>query len=312
MTDESSSQGVLALATTRKRLGFIDRTLDLIELCRPRHIVKNALVLLPLAASSTDLDIAPSLIAFVAFSMMAMAVYAINDTLDAFYDMHDPQKCTRPIASGRVSETAGLRLAGLLAFGSLTLAAGALGSEPTFWLITYCVLSIFYSHIAKEVAIIDVLIVASGFAIRLIVGFSVTGLQDELGWLLAPVFVAACCLAIGKRLVRLTGLPNDVRKRLSPFYTQKRTTWLLILLSNLAVIILAALMSLRWGDLVDQMGLSSLNVAFLAVVGLIAWTQIIYAMLIKSSEPADIFTQDRVIVLALGAGITAVVIERIL
>jgi 4-hydroxybenzoate polyprenyltransferase len=265
-----------------------------------------------LAASNADLDIAPSLIAFVAFSMMAMAVYAVNDTLDAFYDMHDPQKCTRPIASGRVSETAGLRLAGLLAFGSLTLAGSALGFEPTLWLITYFVLSIFYSHIAKDVAVIDVLIVASGFAIRLAVGLSVTGLQDELGWLLVPVFVAACCLAIGKRLVRLTGVPNDVRKRLSPFYTKKRTTWLLILLSNLAVVMLATLVSFRWGDLVDLMGLSAFNLAFLAAIGLIAWTQIIYAMLIKSSEPADIFTQDRVIVFALGAGLSAVIIERIL
>jgi hypothetical protein len=162
------------------------------------------------------------------------------------------------------------------------------------------------------VAIIDVLIVASGFAIRLIVGLSVTGLQDELGWLMMPVFVAACCLAIGKRLVRLTGLPNGVRKRLSPFYTLKRATWLLILLSNLAVAMLASLVSLRWGDLIDQMGLSALNVAFLAAVGVIAWTQIIFAMLIKSSEPADIFTQDRVIALALGAGIAAVTIERML
>jgi uncharacterized membrane protein (Fun14 family) len=75
---------------------------------------------------------------------------------------------------------------------------------------------------------------------------------------------------------------------------------------------LASLVSLRWGDLIDQMGLSALNVAFLAAVGVIAWTQIIFAMLIKSSEPADIFTQDRVIALALGAGIAAVTIERML
>lgn len=312
MPDQACAQRHRGLALAGNGATLAVRVRDLIELCRPRHVMKNVLVLLPLALSGFEVGLAPSLLAFLAFSMMAMAVYAINDTLDAFHDMLHPEKRDRPVASGRVSEAAALRLAGLLALGALALAAVALGVEPAMWLVVYLVLNVFYSHIAKELAVIDVIVVASGFAIRPLVGLSVTSLEAALGWMIAPLFLAAACLATGKRLAKLAGARAGERLRMPAFYTRERAAWLVLLLSNVSVLVLASLVSWNWGMLTRNMEIGALALACLGAAGLIAWTQVVYAMLNQTVEPADIFTRDRLTVTVLVGALATVVLERLL
>lgn len=183
-------------------LEIFQKTRDLITLCRPHHLVKNGLVLLPFALSGFAGDTGSVFVAFVCFSLMAMAVYALNDMLDAFYDMFHPTKCDRPVASGRVSEKEVFALTVCLFFVSLLLSTIVLGFEPTLLLFVYFVLNVFYSQYAKDLAIIDIVIVALGFVLRFLVGLSVTETPEAFSWILAPLFFAAMCMAVGKRLAR--------------------------------------------------------------------------------------------------------------
>ena len=80
---------------------------DYIKLMRPKHYLKNGLILVPLFFSkeinilNKTIDV---LFAFLAFSFISSTIYIINDTMDAEKDRQHPKKCKRPIASGKISK----------------------------------------------------------------------------------------------------------------------------------------------------------------------------------------------------------------
>lgn len=273
---------------------MLGRTTDFISLCRPPHIVKNGVVLLPFIASGFAVGGGASLIAFVAFCLMAMAVYAMNDALDAFYDMMHPEKCHRPVASGRISEIEAFTFAGVLSGTAVFVAGFWLGYEPAFLMILYFILNIFYSQMGKELAIIDMIIVSSGFVLRYLVGLSVTGLEAEFGWLVVPIFLAAMCLAAGKRLAKLSKSTQGSQSRIPSYYTKARVTAITVTISHFAVVITALLISSRWEQLVQTLNFSAVGLYVVGFGVLFIWTRVILALLLQKSEPVDIFTRDKI------------------
>lgn len=292
-TSIQSSADLAPAPATARPFEVSQKTKDLITLCRPHHLVKNGLVLLPFALSGFAGNAGPVLVAFICFSLMAMAVYALNDMLDAFYDMSHPTKCHRPVASGRVSEREVFALTVCLFLSSLVLSFVALGFEPTLLLFVYFVLNVFYSQFAKDLAIVDVVIVASGFVLRFMVGLSVTGTTEAFGWIMAPLFCAALCMAVGKRLAKLLRATDRSTTRISAFYTTKSTTWLAILTSNVAIIVLSILTLHNWDQLIIQMGFSPMGLVAIGLATLFIWTRVLSGMLGNREEPTDIFTRDR-------------------
>lgn len=142
-----------------------------------------------------------SLIAFAAFSLMASAVYCLNDVKDAEVDKLHPTKRLRPVASGDVSILAALILSVILCLSSLAVALFGLSLKPvpaTITLATYTLLNIAYCLRLKHFAIIDVFIVASGFVLRLVAG----GLACDIWlspWIVCITFLLALFLAFAKR-----------------------------------------------------------------------------------------------------------------
>lgn len=289
---ESSANLAPARAAARP-FEVSQKTKDLITLCRPHHLVKNGLVLLPFALSGFSGNAGPVLAAFICFSLMAMAVYALNDMLDAFYDMFHPTKCNRPVASGRVSEREVFALAVCLFLSSFVLSSVALGFEPTLLLFVYFVLNVFYSQFAKDLAIVDVVIVASGFVLRFMVGSSVTETTDTFGWIMPPLFFAALCMAVGKRLAKLLRANDLSTTRIPAFYTKKNTSWLAILTSNVAIIVLSIMTLNNWDQLTLQLGFSPFGLIAIGMATLVIWTRVLSGMLVDSEEPTDIFTRNR-------------------
>ena len=172
----------------------------IIKLLRPKQWSKNVFVFLPLFFDKKFTDchlLALTCLCFVIFSLAASAVYCLNDILDRKADALHPEKCKRPIASGAVSVNAGwtaMAVCALLAVG-LTL---WLLPNLTWLLLSYIVLNIAYSLWLKHVSLIDMLLVASFYVMRVLAG-AITGNIVPSQWIVVMTFLLALFLVLGKR-----------------------------------------------------------------------------------------------------------------
>ncbi|MBL8831412.1 MAG: UbiA prenyltransferase family protein, partial [Rhodospirillales bacterium] len=180
--------------------------LDLIRLARPKHWVKNAFVAAPLFFTPDALDAAnlkAVALAILAFSLAASAVYVFNDFFDRTADRLHPEKRHRPIASGKVAGGTALAFAALLLAGA---GAAALVLPATFGklLAVYVALNVAYSVRLKHVSLLDVLIVAAGFVLRVEAGAFAIGVVPTV-WIVVCTGLLALFLALAKRRDDLTG-----------------------------------------------------------------------------------------------------------
>lgn len=163
----------------------------LIRLMRPHQWLKNAFVLFGLVFSQTWRDpamVQRVLLAFAAFCLIASAVYILNDWKDRADDANHPKKRHRPLASGQVSSAAALVLAAIL-----SAAAVALSYQNRMLLALlgiYLVSNLAYSWWLKQVPVVDVSILASGFMLRLLAGTAAVGIAPSRWLLLTGIFVA--------------------------------------------------------------------------------------------------------------------------
>ena len=127
-------------------------------LMRPEHWVKNLFLFIP-AFFAARLDepsvLYNAMMGFVAFCLIASAVYVLNDMVDATQDRNHPDKNRRPVASGAISIRQAIAILVLLLFFSTALAAYLRASMLIFSLL-YFVINLFYSFSLKHIAIIDI------------------------------------------------------------------------------------------------------------------------------------------------------------
>ncbi len=164
--------------------------LDLVALMRPHQWLKNAFVFAGLMFSQSwgDSAMVPKVLnAFAAFCCFSSLVYILNDWHDRAADLKHPVKRLRPLASGAVQPAAAFVLALLLLAGGLWLAAG---SRTLLVLLgIYLALNLAYSGGLKQVPVVDVAIIASGFMLRLLAGTLAVGIAPSRWLLLAGLFV---------------------------------------------------------------------------------------------------------------------------
>jgi 4-hydroxybenzoate polyprenyltransferase len=179
--------------------------LDLIRLARPKHWVKNAFVAAPLFFTPDAITagtLAAVALAVAAFSLAASAVYIVNDYFDREADRLHPQKRTRPLASGRVSGAAALAFATVLVLAALGLCAFLPAGFGRI-LALYLAINAAYSAKLKHVSLLDVLIVAAGFVLRVEAGAAAAGVAASV-WIVVCTGLLALFLALAKRRDDLT------------------------------------------------------------------------------------------------------------
>jgi len=174
----------------------------LLRLMRPHHWVKNLLVFLPILAAQrvTDVEaLVATVLAAGSFSLMASAIYCANDLHDLDADRRHHRKRRRPLASGMLPVPAAVVAAVLLPVLSLALAhlAGA-----TWVLVAYAVLNVTYTLNLKQRAVIDVLVLAMMYAMRVVAGGVATGILLS-GWLIGFSLFLFLSLALAKRHAEL-------------------------------------------------------------------------------------------------------------
>ena len=177
---------------------------SMVQALRPHQWVKNLIVLVPLLTAHELSDVgllAKGLLAMIAFSVCASAVYVLNDLLDLETDRHHPTKRSRPFAAGDLPLSLGLIACPVL------LAASAVLAWQLSWsfaavLGVYLLLTTSYSWRIKEVPLLDVFFLAGLYTIRLVAGHEATGIPYSF-WLLVFSMFIFLSLALVKRFVEL-------------------------------------------------------------------------------------------------------------
>lgn len=136
------------------------------------------------------------------FCLLSSAVYILNDILDAPRDREHPFKKLRPIAAGQVSTPAAVFMFLLLTMAAL-LGAFLTSSFFLAVMLTYFGLNVLYSLWWKRVPIVDVMVIAAGFVLRVYAGSFVINVHMDV-WFLLTVVSASLFLAVGKRRSELT------------------------------------------------------------------------------------------------------------
>ncbi len=171
---------------------------------RPHHWVKNALVVIPLAAAHQLGDLALLArvgLAFAAFSLCASGLYVINDLLDVESDRRHPTNHRRPLASGELGRTAGVLLTITVWLGAAALAS-RLGVLFAAVLGAYVVLMIAYSLWLKQLVLVDALVLAGGYAARVAAGGVAVAIRPST-WLIPFCVALFYSLALVKRYSEL-------------------------------------------------------------------------------------------------------------
>lgn len=176
--------------------------MDYIKLLRPAQWSKNLFVFLPLFFAQ-DIDNLPRLlavvVAFVALSLASSCIYVLNDMCDVEFDRKHPEKCRRPIASGRVSLPVARGVYTFLLILSVVVVVLFIPSTPMYVVLaTYLLLNHAYSLWLKHIAILDVMIVAFGFVLRVIAG-AVAAKVVPSHWIIIMTFLLALFLVLAKR-----------------------------------------------------------------------------------------------------------------
>ncbi len=183
---------------------------DLVRLARPQDWIKNVFVLLPVPfalQAGTRYTTAPFALPFAlglaGFCLVNSAVYTLNDLFDAAADRLHPTKRNRPIAAGKVSQSAAFAQSIVLLSAGLTLCAATNILAAPVIALTYVAVNIAYNLGAKHVALLDVFMLSSGFVIRVLLGCALVSAAPS-PWLLLCTSTLALFLGFAKRRADLT------------------------------------------------------------------------------------------------------------
>jgi decaprenyl-phosphate phosphoribosyltransferase len=188
---------------------------------RPKQWLKNVLVFAAPGAAGvldTPSDLAATLIAFVAFCLAASGIYIWNDLNDLAADRAHPTKRHRAIASGRLSVSAARAIGIILPLASLAVAAGTGRWQTVAVVAVYLALTLAYTYWLKEVAIIDLLAVASGFVLRAAGGAAAVDVPMSR-WFVLCVTFGSLFIVVGKRYAELqeVGASSGTRATLETY-----------------------------------------------------------------------------------------------
>jgi decaprenyl-phosphate phosphoribosyltransferase len=273
-----------------------------IRLIRPRDWAKNAFLFIPVFFSQHFFEVTrlEHIIAgFFAFSFVASTIYILNDYRDIEQDRNHPIKRKRPLAAGTVKPGVALLLATLLVSAGFALAYYA---DPSFRFITilgfYLVLNIAYSLGLKNISILDIMIIAAGFVLRLKAGGYIAQVEVS-AWLTLMTLLLALFMAIAKRRddVMLQMQTGAAMRKSSKGYNVEYLNTMLGLFS--AIIIVTYIMYTLSPRTYERLRNHHLYYTSIFVIaGLMRYLQITLVHN-KAGSPTDILFKDRFIQLSI-------------
>jgi len=183
----------------------------LLKSMRPRQWMKNVLIFVPLVFDRQLDNMAAfmtTLAGFALLCLVASAVYLINDLTDLEADRRHPEKMKRPLASGELPVAAAIWATALLLLIAVPLAYFL---SPSFAVVqlTYLLLNLAYSKWLKHIAIIDVIVLASFYLLRVVAGLTLIQVARFSPWLYVVTTLGALYIGFGKRRAELSLLADE-------------------------------------------------------------------------------------------------------
>ena len=269
---------------------------DIIHLIRPKDWAKNLFLFVPLffAGRLFEMETIKELFyGFLCFCAIASAVYIINDYRDIEFDKLHPEKSSRPLASGKISKPKAVILAILLIIAGFT-GAWFIRDKFMFVLALYFLLNLAYSFGLKNLPIVDIVIIAIGFVLRIKAGAVIAkvGLTE---WLTIMVFLLALFMALAKRrddviLKNQSGM--DMRKAVKGYNLQFINVGISLISS---IIIVSYIMYTMSNEVQERIGTYRIYyTALFVIMGLFRYLQLVYVDE-KSQSPTKILYKDRFI-----------------
>lgn len=194
----------------------------IIKEMRIKQWTKNVFVFIPLIFDR-QLFVFPSLlritVGFILFCFVSSSVYFINDIMDIEADRKHPKKRNRPIAAGLIPIPMARIIAALL-IGLSLISAFFLSQQFALILLVYFLINLAYSLRLKHIPVLDVMIIATGFLLRVVGGLSLIQVERFSPWLYIVTSLIALFFGFGKRrgeLATANGDPHNQRKVLDGY-----------------------------------------------------------------------------------------------
>jgi len=271
-----------------------------LKLIRAKEWIKNLFIFIPtfFAGTFNDPSYYPNLIlGFFAFSFVASGIYILNDFRDREQDRIHPEKRFRPLASGAVSP--GIAI-GVMIFVLLTgLTLGFLIDVKLFLvLLVYFFMNLSYSLGLKHISILDVIILSTGFILRVVAG----GIISEVPvsqWLVIMVFLLSLFLSLAKRRDDLLIFmdSNKVTRKSIKDYNMEFLNTMLAILS--AIIIVAYIMYTISPEITSRLHSKYIYATVVYVIaGMMRYLQIVFIQK-ESGNPTLVLYKDKFIVFTL-------------
>jgi len=199
-----------------------------LQLLRIHHWIKNILIFIPLFFSVSFFNnsfIASAIFGFICFSFISSIVYILNDIRDREKDRLHSIKCRRPLASGEIPVLhAVIVLIILSMFLIILLIILRIQGNHLFniksigLMLLYVVLNIAYSWGLKNIPIVDITILASGYIIRVLFGSIIIGVNISV-WLYLMITLGAYYMGLGKRRNEITDDETGTTRTVMKFYS---------------------------------------------------------------------------------------------
>lgn len=191
-----------------------------LKLIRVKHWIKNLLIFIPLICSGfiNAENVLNLIIGFFSFSFISSFIYIINDIKDIEKDKLHPRKKKRPLPSGEITKKRAIIIAIILLIASLSfnyIIHKEILNTSLYLLLGYMIINVLYSMGLKNIAILDIILLATGFIIRVYYGASIINVQVS-DWLFLTILNASLFLGLGKRKKELIN-NKDSRKVLKEY-----------------------------------------------------------------------------------------------
>jgi 4-hydroxybenzoate polyprenyltransferase len=183
----------------------------LIRALRPHQWVKNVILFAALVFDRQLMNwqgFLHTVLAVITFCAISSSVYLMNDLLDIESDRQHPKKKNRPIASGKLPIPVAIGASSFLGIGSL-ISAYIISRSFFFVVLTYLLIQIAYSTFLKTQPIIDVMVLASGFLLRVGAGTTIIAVERFSPWLYMCTGLLALFIGFGKRRAEMTVLEEN-------------------------------------------------------------------------------------------------------
>ena len=271
---------------------------NILKLMRIKHYLKNGLIFLPLIFNSQLFEKEPLLMTFygfISFCLISSAVYVINDIKDVEKDRMHKIKKNRPIASGAISIKEAILLFIVLTIFSLSINIFIIKKFSSILLISlYLILNIMYSLGLKNIPIIDVVILVSGFVIRVIYGASIMSIEISK-WLYLTVMSGSFFMGFGKRRNEIIKQGNDSRAVLK-YYTKDYLDKFMY-----ACLVLTLMFYSLWS--VDTSTTAKFGENMIYTIPLVMIIFMKYCLDIEGNsygDPVDVITSDKILMCMVG------------